>query len=414
MFQANFEPYLRCIDFRLKYMADSFCCLISSGFNQNRIHPIAQLGIQVLEKGTSLLHLLRDLKPMYMMAHSLAHCWLLVLLLATVVFASDTFHSLDKEVRIVIANCTTTVEALPFNPDKSRCQATLQCILNGVDAATSARWSAGASILAFIPTLAALMSNSIDDLVLIAEDSLILAIFLALCSVTTFVPRFGRHSETPRELNAIKEELDYSTKKAFEDNQKSLCSLRKTQRLVILAVAIGFLVAGCAIIWYPVYQIQRNGIVVFSCQQRIHIVIWVVLVQMTAVANILLKPFTIENRTIPLNLQRKGSEKHGPRKISVVLRCTKQSIAAKTIRGFTSVLSLALYTYATGVLGAMTMYPASDAIRALVMFAVAAGVGRIIGSWAVTRHSRWKKAIAINVRQRHMKQLKQYVEDLVQ
>jgi len=151
------------------------------------------------------------------MAHFLISRWLLVLLLTTVVSASRKFHSRDSHVRAVIANCTTIVDSQPSVSGESRCQQTLECILNEVDAATSVRWSAGASILAFIPTVVALMSNSIDDLVLVAEDSSILAYVLVFCSITAFLRRFGGCYETNQELSAVKEDVRHHITEACVD-----------------------------------------------------------------------------------------------------------------------------------------------------------------------------------------------------
>ena len=186
----------------------------------------------------------------------------------------------------------------------------------------------------------------------------------------------------------------------------------KTRQPAILAVVIGLLATGCAAIWYPVYEIQRNGVVIFSCTLQIHIPIWVALVQGTALVNIILMSFTVEKIAISLKPPRRGQGKHNSvRGHSVILRCHKNNIKAQAIRWFTSILSMALYTYATGVFSGMTMYPASDGIRALVPFGIVAGIGRIITSLAATKNSRWKKTIVFQVQQRHLKFLEQYIND---
>lgn len=94
--------------------------------------------------------------------------WIVVLFLSMPMLAATerTFSSRNATVGELIDNCTTV--ALLY-PNYTRCQATLKCILTNIDSDYSARWSAGASILAFIPTIAGLMSNSLDEVVLAAE-----------------------------------------------------------------------------------------------------------------------------------------------------------------------------------------------------------------------------------------------------
>lgn len=99
---------------------------------------------------------------------------------------------------------------------------------------------------------------------------------------------------------------------------------------------------------------------------------------------------------------------------TVVLRHPSKDMLPQAIRAITSVLSLALYAYATAVLGGMTMIPASDAVRAMVMIAANAGVGRIIGSYTIMQDHNWKTAVVIDVAPWQIKDLKSYVETEVQ
>ena len=61
-----------------------------------------------------------------------------------------------------------------------------RCIFEGVFSNYPARWSAGASILAFIPTIVVLMSNNIDEVTAFAKEPIFLAITISLSSVTIF------------------------------------------------------------------------------------------------------------------------------------------------------------------------------------------------------------------------------------
>ena len=75
--------------------------------------------------------------------------------------------------------------------DTTQCYEMLRCILDNVPSDFTARWSAGSSILAFIPTIVGLMSNSINEITSIADESVILALALSVTSITAFSRRFG-------------------------------------------------------------------------------------------------------------------------------------------------------------------------------------------------------------------------------
>lgn len=164
----------------------------------------------------------------------------------------------------------------------------LKCILNTVDQAAQARWSAGASILAFIPAMAALMSNSIDDMILVSEESGLLALALCLCSFTVFPTRFGGERNRPESTVAIKEELRHRIKRAYErrDSAPNRRKLRWPHNDVLGAI-VALLVACCGLIWYPTAMILINGVVVFSCDPQVHIPI--------CKSNWCLRPFFQEN-----------------------------------------------------------------------------------------------------------------------
>ena len=98
------------------------------------------------------------------------------------------FHSQDAVVRLVIEQCEAQI---PNRNEHLKCYDILRCILNQIPCDYLARWSAGASILGFVPTIVALMSNSISEVTSIADESTVLAIALSISSVTAFNSRSG-------------------------------------------------------------------------------------------------------------------------------------------------------------------------------------------------------------------------------
>src|ERR1700730_12439156 len=91
------------------------------------------------------------------------------------------FQSRDATVRSVIQTCSTQVES-----GRRNCYEMLGCVIDRWPSTYAARWSAGASILAFTPTIVGLMSNSIQEV----EESSLLATLLCVSSVTAFSSRF--------------------------------------------------------------------------------------------------------------------------------------------------------------------------------------------------------------------------------
>ena len=95
------------------------------------------------------------------------------------------FDSRDALVRSVIEQCVSEIPK-----QKEQWYYILRCITDNTPSEFFARWSSGASVLAFIPTITALLSNSIDEVSSIADQSTLLAILLSLSSVTAFIHRF--------------------------------------------------------------------------------------------------------------------------------------------------------------------------------------------------------------------------------
>jgi hypothetical protein len=374
---------------------------------------------------------------------------LLTALLAPALSLARRFSSRDASVRGVIANCTNLKG--PQNPP---CHPTLQCILQTVPADYSARWSAGASILAFIPTIVGLMSNSIDEIVLVAEESAVLAVLLSLCSVTAFVSRFGERSESQAEVgfnvDSAVDALHYHLREIINEDDKDgghrWRRRRRWERGVIIAGAAVVLMTATIAVWYSVFMVAEYGIVVYSCSSRIHVPLWAVLTQATTIVNVVLKKYTSEHETVVLRplhsdvesaahqlAKRAGKGRQGrfrhltqllerasrnlleaawPK--TVILRSSYDTMFSHCIRLLTSILSFSLYAFGTGILAGITMFPASDGVRVMVLVGVSAGVGRLVGAWAGSPRSRWKKTIVIDVLRRYQLDMKEKLQRMVE
>lgn len=143
----------------------------------------------------------------------------------------------------------------------------------------------------------------------------------------------------------------------------------------------------------------------------------IALVQLLALSNVLLKSASIQVErvslcqiTTPTASQSNAHSESQPRPRTVILRYWKEGMLPQAIRAVTAVFSLALYAYATAVLGAMMMFPASDAVRAMVMFAINAGIGRIVASYAISHDHYWKTTIVVDVARWQMDELRAYVK----
>lgn len=142
------------------------------------------------------------------------------------------------------------------------------------------------------------------------------------------------------------------------------------------------------------------------------------LVQLLALSNVLLKSVSIQverislcQTTTPTASRFNTHTESQPRPRTIILRCRKEGVLPQAIRATTSLVSLALYAYATAVLGGMMMFPASDAVRGMVMFAVNTGLGRIIGSYAISRDHYWRITVVVDVVRWQMDELRAFVKE---
>lgn len=334
--------------------------------------------------------------------HILIVCF--ALLFARPCLCHHLFNSRDSVVRSVIEACRSQTPN-----ERAECYAMLRCIMNNIPSDFIARWSAGASILAFIPTIVGLMSNSIYEITSIADESVFLAIALSMSSVTTFNSRFGYR--TKRLSDAIFEEqrVGHARIQAalpiLEDliaqSQRSR-PLWQSSKIQIYALSIIVVAVGAGV-WYEVYEITRYGVVVFACPIKANVGIWVGLSQLLALLNVLCRSFLFDVHTIHV---RTGDTR--PRRqptapsadvdcSSVVLRCIRNTYLQWLLQTLTAIISFALYAYGTVLLASMSLIPASDAIRAMVISTVSASSGRLAGYWFTSARRRVGQVIVIDV-----------------
>ncbi len=85
------------------------------------------------------------------------------------------------------------------------------------------------------------------------------------------------------------------------------------------------------------------------------------------------------------------------RSSTVVLRSHRDTFLRWLLKTFTALASCILYTYGTVLLASMTLIPASDAIRAMVMSTISAGLGRLAVCWFTSPRRKRSQIIAVDV-----------------
>lgn len=323
-----------------------------------------------------------------------------IFFLSTPCLAYHLFNSRDPVVRPIIEQCRAD---MPNEAERSACYGILRCILNEVPSDYTARWSAGASILAFIPTIVALMSNSITEISSTADESTTLAVILSLSSVTAFTSRFG--DMPTRSSNTF-----------FQDHSQAVTHLQnawsnihswmiETERrgssrwwqgrtipystfcLVLLVLSAG--------IWYEVYEISTFGIVVNACPVKVNMGLWVGMSQLLSLLNVACRHQFFDIRRTSFRFRSTLSKRAQP--FSIVLRSPRTTTLRWTLQTSTAIASFALYTYGTVILASTTLIPASDAIRAMVVLTASAGFGRLIGYWAASPSRTGNRIIVVDV-----------------
>ena len=322
-----------------------------------------------------------------------------LLLLCFVVFSFGTpslcyriFDSRNALARSVIEACRVQ---LPN--EKAQCYEMLQCIIDNVPSDFTARWSAGASILSFIPTIVGLMSNSINEITSVADESGFLAIVLSITSTTAFISRFGdspiRSSGTffeEQRGKVIRIQAALSILKNVMPRASNPLRWWQSSKMHTYALSFVAIILGAGI-WYEVYEITRYGIVTFACPVKVNIGIWVGLSQLLCLANLLCRSVLFDIRTIHPRARNAvpGS--------LIVLRCPRDTSLRWVFQTFTAICSFILYAYGTVLLASMTLIPASDGIRAMVVLTASAGFGRLVGYWLTRPRRRGRQIVVIDV-----------------
>ena len=331
-----------------------------------------------------------------------------VLLICFMVFSLGTpslcyriFNSRDSVARSVIGACRAQ------SPDeKAQCYDMLRCIMDNIPSDFTARWSAGASILAFIPTIMLLLSNSINEITSIADESGFLAIALSVTSITAFISRFGdspiRSSGTFFEEQRGKDTRIQAALSVLKDVMpRTQRDLHWWQSGKMHVYALSFIAAILgAGIWYEVYEITKYGVITFACPVKVNVGIWVGLSQLLCFANLSARSLLFNIRTIHLRVRdavpgappfpyAKGS--------SIVLRCPRDTSLRWVVDTFTAIASFTLYAYGTVLLASMTLIPASDAVRAMVVLTASAGFGRLARYWLTSPRRRGRYIVVIDV-----------------
>lgn len=378
------------------------------------------------------------------------HLWPLCSFLSLVIptLGYRIFDSRDSLVRLVIEQCVSETPV-----DKETCYTILRCIIDKVPSDFPARWSSGASILTFIPTIVALLSNSIDEVSSIADESTLLAVALSISSVTAFILRFRGKTEMPSDAffadasisGSDRSQVAWAKLETWMSNRKTqdLKSWRLPWRISKYAICL-LLVALSAFIWYEVYQITRYGIITFACPVKVNVGIWVGLSQLLVLLNVGCRHYTFDIRVIrfrhrevelqtrhrattplPSNCARQSAvvpsanSNRGPsvtpvlvkanepqvapvpvqasEPLNIILRSPRNPLLRWLVQTFTAIASLTLYTYGTVILASMTLIPASDAIRAMTVLAISAGIARLIGYWAASPSKRGNGFMMIDV-----------------
>ena len=314
----------------------------------------------------------------------------------------------SRDANFVIEACRTQI------PDESgQCYFMIRCILDNVPSEINARWSAGASILAFIPTIVALMSNSIQETISIADESVILAVALSLSSITAFNSRFGDRLERLSDILFKEKEWGHTNiHTALWALENMMAEARKPHpwwqenNAQIYATSLIALVLGAGV-WYEVYEITRYGIIVFACPIKVNVAIWVALSQLLALLNVLCRSVLFEFHTIQIRKKEPrrrvarpdgntASHQVKTQCSTIILRCPRDTSLRWALHSFTALVSFSMYAYGTILLASMILIPASDAIRAMVVLASGAGFARLAGHWHTSPRRRGNHAFVVD------------------
>ena len=307
-----------------------------------------------------------------------------------------------------------------------------------------------------MPTIVALLSNSITEVAAIADESMPLAVALSLSSVTAFFSRFGdisvrasesyfnkEHDENRKDerLPVAVEDLGRRIEKIKRETQgRGPKDWRRLRRWLCNAAICMLLLALSAGIWYEVYQITRYGIIVNACPVKVNVALWVGLSQLLTLLNVACRRFAFDIRTVQFKPQSTQNnvrasaptptprgrpplpanspsaysrkQKRGERRFKLVLRSPRNTPLRWTMQTFTAISSFTLYAFGTVVLASMTLIPASDAIRTLVVLTIGAGVGRLTGYWVASLSRNGRGVVVIDIPDGYIDDLHAVVEQM--
>jgi len=336
-----------------------------------------------------------------------------------------------EAVRPVIKKCVA------MYPDQVHyCYNIFSCILDNVSSEIPARWSAAASVLAFIPTLMGLISNSLEELVLFSYHSPILTILLCLSSTTAFSTRLDFHSSSSHQASfegnaqRVQHRIDHvfevlATSKEGKQKRQSI------QNEKILGYCFGATLVGLvAAVWNKTVDVTIYGIVVFACPVKANVPIYVLLSQLLAILSVVLRNYSFASRRIHIpesscqsrrvtsgvvnlilaintrlfQLRMGARPRESCCRLSSKCDCTIIILIAErltstrtVLQAVSAIFSYGLLTYGTVILASINMYSTSDAVRVMVVMTISAGFGRLVGSWIVRCSRTGRRFIIVDV-----------------
>lgn len=253
------------------------------------------------------------------------------------------------------------------------------------------------------------MSNSIDEITAVADQSVIFAVTLSLTSITAFNMRLWN---SPRRLPDIiferqkwdrtRTETALSLLKEFRAQSRRSRPWWQSSQMQIYALSILVIAIGAGI-WYEVYQITRYGIVVFACPIKVNIGIWVGLSQLLVLLNVLCRSVLFEIHTFHVTTGDTRPRGNSPapsfniERFSIMLRSPRNTCWRWLLQSGTEIFSFMLYAYGTTLLASMTLIPASNAIEAMMISTISVGFGRLALRWFASLCKRENQVLVIDV-----------------
>lgn len=345
-------------------------------------------------------------------------------------------------------NPSTVNQSFAFNGtgvhEDGFCTTFLRCVLFQATDDYPSYWSSSANILAFIPTIVALLSNSIEEIVTISYESHMLALFLALSSTSTFNSRFTNPEQSPifehqdGYVVAAHRSVLIRVQKILHHNRENNERKWYMNEKFHMHVATLALIICAGGIWFSVWTLTRYGCVVWSCSSRVHVSLWVALSQALVVLNIAFRSSVFRTEQITLrilNNQREGTttpepkpphprQRHVPtperqerpldgpaRHLIIILRCHRRGWERWIVQIISSIISFALYTFSTVALAGMALIWPNNAVYIMAIFSVAGGAGRLVGYWASSALRLGKTVISFDIPETHIDNLRERLEN---